>query len=68
MPLQESAPSAPRQGQYLAVFGLTDAEGGGDIRVEVDECKTCYAVVEKSRLEAHEGRHEAESGAAPKSR
>jgi hypothetical protein len=66
MALEPTVPSTPRNGQYLAVFGFTDTEGGGDIRIEVDECKTCYAVVEKSRMDSHVATHEAQSGATPK--
>jgi hypothetical protein len=66
MALEASVPSTPRKGSYLAVVGLTDQEGGGDVRIEVEECPTCYAVVEGSKLESHTGRHDAETGAAPK--
>lgn len=68
MALEPSVPSTPRNGQYLAVFGLTDTEGGGDIRIEVDQCGTCAAVVEKSAMATHETWHAGQAGAAPKSR
>lgn len=53
MTFEASVPSTPRQGSYYAVYGLSDQEGGGDVRIEAAECTSCYAVVEKSRLDAH---------------
>jgi hypothetical protein len=62
-------PSTPRSGQYLAVFGLTDTEGGGDIRIEVEQCPECAALVEQSTgLPAHESWHAGLTGAQPKSK
>lgn len=66
--MEAVVPTVPRNGQFLAVYGKSDTEGGGDIRIEVEECGTCYAVVSTARLAEHEGRHEAEAGAAPKSK
>ena len=67
--LAASVPSTPRNGQYLAVFGLTDTEGGGDIRIEVEECPECAALVEQSTGKPkHESWHAAQAGATPKSR
>jgi hypothetical protein len=66
--LAASTPTTPRNGSYLAVFGITGQEGGGDVRVEVAQCGECFALVENSKLDAHEGRHAAEAGAEPKAR
>lgn len=55
MAVEATAPSTPRNGSYLAVSALTniDAGAGGDVRVEVDECGTCYALVENSKMDGH---------------
>jgi hypothetical protein len=55
MAVEAVVPSVPRNGSYLAVYALTDidAGSGGDVRVEVDECGTCYALVETSRMDGH---------------
>jgi hypothetical protein len=67
--LAASVPSTPRNGQFLAVFGKTDTEGGGDIRVEVEQCSQCAALVEISTgMPAHESWHALQAGATPKSR
>lgn len=68
MALEASVPSTPRSGSYLAVFGLVDQEGGGDVRVEVDQCRECAAVVERNAMPDHESWHAGQGGAEPKSR
>jgi ribosomal protein S27AE len=66
--LTASLPSTPRNGQFLAVYGKVADEGGGDIRVEVEECPECGAVVETSAgLAKHESWHAGQAGATPKS-
>lgn len=61
-------PTVPRNGQFLAVYGKTDTEGGGDIRIEVEECPDCGAIAESSTgIPKHEAWHAAQAGAAPKS-
>ena len=70
MAVQVSEPSTPRNGSYKDVMALTTlAEGeGGEVRVEVDQCGECSALVENSAMPNHESWHAAQGGAQPKSR
>jgi len=65
MDVTSVVPSEPRDGSYLAVFALTSNEGGGEVRVEVEQCGTCFALVSTDKLDAHEGRHDAEAASGP---
>jgi len=51
-------------------MALTDlAEGeGGEVRVEVDQCRECSALVENSAMPNHESWHAGQGGAEPKSK
>jgi hypothetical protein len=61
-----SVPETPRQGTYLPTYTLVDVEGGGDLHANAKECTTCHALVAEAGYDAHMGRHEAETGSAPK--
>ena len=70
MAVQVSEPSTPRNGSYKDVMALTTlAEGeGGEVRVEVDQCGECSALVENSAMPNHESWHAGQGGAEPKSK
>jgi hypothetical protein len=67
--MEASVPSEPRNGAYLQVAALADHSGGDPgVRVELEQCKTCAAAVERNAVPDHESWHAAQGGAEPKSR
>jgi hypothetical protein len=67
--MEPVVPTVPRRGSYRDVVGLTDLDegSGGDVRIEMDECPTCFASVEQHvAMAKHESWHAAQAGEAPK--
>jgi hypothetical protein len=61
-----AAPEAPRDGAYVTAVGYTENENQGVV-VALRPCQTCYAAVEEAHMAEHEGWHEGQAGAEPKS-